>query len=55
MTTMIYELYARSHQAGRAEFHAGLDRLARKAAETFREIARIQFKAPWKSGPQTRA
>jgi hypothetical protein len=55
MTTMIYELYARSHQAGRAGFHAGIDRLARKASETFRQIARIQFKAPWNSGPQARA
>jgi len=52
---MIYELYARSHQSRGADFHAGIDRLARKAAETFREIARIQFKAPWKSGPQAHA
>jgi len=52
---MVDEIYDRSYQAGRAEFHAGIDRMARKAAETFREIARIQFQAPWNSGPQAHA
>lgn len=52
---MIDEIYDRGYQAGRADLHNGIDRLAKKIAEsfvaTFRAATRIQFDAPWKSRP----
>jgi hypothetical protein len=46
------EIYDRDYQAGRAEFHAGIDRLVlrlgRTLGATFDAIHDIQFAAPWR-------
>ena len=45
------EIYDRDYQAGRAELHAGIDRLVlglgRTLGATFDAIHDIQFAAPW--------
>ena len=52
---MVDQIYDRGYQAGRAELHHGIDRLLHRIAATFEAIARIQFKAPWRSGPRAEA
>ncbi len=51
---MIDEIFDRGYQAGRADFHAGIDRglarlggLPREIGRTFRLLHRIQWSAPW--------
>jgi hypothetical protein len=51
---MVDQIYDRQYQAGRAELHAGIDRLGRKIIEGFRTLNRIQFEAPWKRSQRTR-
>lgn len=45
------ELYDRDYQAGRAELHAGIDRLLHRIRDgiaiTFDAIHRIEWDAPW--------
>ena len=45
------QIYDRDYQAGRAELHAGIDRLVlrlgRTLGATFDAIHAIQFAAPW--------
>jgi hypothetical protein len=45
------EIFDRDYQNGRAELHAGIDRLVRKAARgalaTFDALHRIEWAAPW--------
>jgi hypothetical protein len=51
MKTMIDEIFDRQYQAGRADLHAGIDRLVDRVgtalADTFDSIKRVQFDAPW--------
>ena len=48
---MMDEHFDRNYQAGRAEFHAGIDalgrRLVREGSALFKAIHRINFSAPW--------
>jgi hypothetical protein len=48
---MVDEIYDRAYQDGRAELHAGMDRLIRKAvrrtATAFEALNRIEWAAPW--------
>ena len=48
---MIDEIWDRQYQAGRHEFHAGVERLVERlrcsVGTTFRLIHAIQFDAPW--------
>ncbi len=52
------EIYDRDYQAGRADLHAGIDRvvlnLVRLLAATFDAIHAIHFAAPWRSPPKGR-
>jgi hypothetical protein len=47
------EIYDRDYQAGRAELHAGIDRLLAMLAKTFTDTSdalhRIEWSAPWKT------
>ena len=58
---MIDEIYDRGYQAGRAELHDGIDRLARKVGTAFSPalsaIHHFEWDAPWnvKSGPKAKA
>jgi hypothetical protein len=51
MRTMVDEIYDRTYQAGREEFHdgieRGLERLRCGVVTTFRALHAIQFAAPW--------
>lgn len=48
---MIDQLFDREYQAGRKDFHDGIDRLVQRVSgatsQTFRSIHRVQFAAPW--------
>ena len=48
---MVDEIYDRHYQAGRQEFHAGIDRglarLSHAVMSGFDALNRIQFAAPW--------
>lgn len=48
---MMDEHFDRQYQAGRHEFHAGIDRLilrlGREIGAVFHAVHRIQFSAPW--------
>ena len=50
------EIYDRDYQAGRAELHAGIDRMVlgigRTLGATFDAIHDIQFAAPWRHPPR---
>ena len=46
------EIYDREYQSGRAELHAGIDRLVDPTAHVFRRLAAIQFDAPWRKGDE---
>jgi len=50
--TMVDELYDRGYQNGRAELHAGLDRLfasiGRGVTRTLATLHRIEWSAPWR-------
>ena len=58
---MVDEIYDRSYQAGRAEFHNGIDALARKLRDAFSPalsaIHHFEWDAPWQrnSSPRTKA
>ena len=49
---MIDEIYDRQYQAGRADLHAGIDRLLSKLgheiAVTAKAIHTFEFSAPWR-------
>ena len=51
MITMVDEIYDRGYQVGRAELHAGIDRLIRRLADswsvTFDALHRIEWDAAW--------
>jgi hypothetical protein len=53
------ELYDRDYQAGRAELHAGIDRLVANIREglalPFQTLHRIEWSAPWKRDDAGRA
>ena len=59
MITMIDENYDRGYQAGRAELHAGIDRLIAKVrnaiAPAFIALHHIEWDAPWNFGPKDSA
>ena len=58
---MMDEIYDRGYQAGRAELHDGIDRLARKVrsavSPALSAIYHFEWDAPWnvKSGPKAKA
>ena len=51
MVTMVDEIFDRTYQSGRAEFHDGIDRaFARFGRELFKgldTLNRLQWSAPW--------
>lgn len=53
MRTMRDELFDRDYQAGRAEFHAGIDRAIANVARTLGDslivLHRIEWNAPWQA------
>lgn len=55
---MMDEIYDRGYQAGRAELHAGIDRLVHRIANslaiTFDAIHRIEWDAPWDKQPKSK-
>ncbi len=58
MHTMIDEIFDRGYQAGRADFHAGIDRglarlgrLPREIARGLKLLNRLQWSAPWAAKP----
>jgi hypothetical protein len=62
MITMIDEIYDRGYQAGRAELHAGIDRLGARIGNTFKAIGpglaalnRLEWTAPWNEQPKRKA
>jgi hypothetical protein len=56
MITMMDEIFDRNYQAGRAEFHAGLDRgfarLGKAFGASFDALHRVQWSAPWAHDPR---
>jgi hypothetical protein len=52
MRTMRDEIFDREYQAGRAEFHAGIDRLiasiGRSIGDSLNALHRIEWSAPWR-------
>lgn len=53
------ELFDRDYQAGRAEFHAGIDRaidtIGRSLGHSLKVLHRIEWSAPWHSKTNRRA
>lgn len=53
MITMIDEIYDRGYQAGRADLHAGIDRLVRKIGKAIgpglAAIHHFEWDAPWQA------
>ena len=53
------EIFDRDYQAGRDEFHAGIDRaianIGRSVGESFKVLHRIQWSAPWHARTDRRA
>ena len=53
------EMFDRDYQAGRAEFHAGIDRAiattGRSLGNTLKVLHRIEWSAPWQSSSDRRA
>ncbi|WP_187107812.1 hypothetical protein [Sphingomonas xanthus] len=45
------EIFDRSYQEGRQALHDGITELAAKLGRTFRLIAAVQFRAPWRNRP----
>ena len=62
MITMVDEIYDRGYQAGRAEMHAGIDRLIARvrnafvtAGRGFAALNRLEWDAPWNAKPNDKA
>ena len=61
MFTMVDEIFDRGYQAGRAQFHDGIDALFRKFRDAvgpaLLAIHHFEWDAPWRSnaGPEARA
>lgn len=59
MLTMVDEIYDRGYQGGRAELHAGIDRLIAKIRDTvapaLSAIYHIEWDAPWNAEANDKA
>ena len=55
---MVDELYDRGDQAGRAELHAGIDRLVtkigRELGKSFSAIHRFEWSSPWATSAKSK-
>ena len=59
MITMVDEIYDRGYQAGRAELHAGIDRLIAKVrgiiVPALSAVHRLNWDAPWNAKSNDKA
>jgi hypothetical protein len=62
MMTMVDEIFDRGYQSGRAELHAGIDRLIARIGSAFKAIGpgltalnRLEWTAPWDEQPKPKA
>lgn len=51
MVTMVDEIFDRTYQSGRTEFHAGIDRavaaIGRELSKSLTALHRFEWSAPW--------